>query len=262
MSTIEVSRGSLREPKTKPLAGQVAIVTGASRGIGADIALDLAAAGAVAIVNFKERERDAVSVCNRIVEAGGSGSAYQADVTNRRQVQSMVDRLVQAYGKIDILVNNSGILRDRSFKNMSGAEWDAVLETNLTGVFNACGAVVPHMIDSRGGCIINVSSVIGQTGNFGQANYSAAKAGVIGFSRSLALELARYGIRVNAIAPGFVDTAMWQSIPPEVQQKILEKIPLGRVAFPEEIAEGVRYLTLAKYVTGQTLNVNGGLYLG
>lgn len=263
MSITEAAREtSERLEQRKSLAGQIAVITGASRGIGAAIAEHFARDGATVIVHFRERVPEADAVCDRIKEIGGVACAYQADIADRQEVEAMFDDLVREYGKLDVLVNNAGILRDRSFKNMQDVEWDAVLQTNLTGAFNACKAAVPHMIQSKRGCIINISSVIGQTGNFGQANYSAAKAGLIGFTKSLSLELARYSIRVNAIAPGFVDTEMWRSLSPDVQQSILDKIPLGRVASRDEIAEAVRYLVGASYVTGQTLNINGGLYLG
>lgn len=261
MSAVRLFDGA-QQTADKPLSEYVAIVTGASRGIGACIAESLARDGACVVVNYLEQADEAVAVCDRIRDLGSPVFAHQADVADREQVKCMIDRIIDRYGRVDVVVNNAGILRDRSFKKMTGDEWDAVLQTNVTGVYNVCSAAVPHMMEQNTGCIVNISSVIGQTGNFGQANYSAAKAGVIGLTKSLALELARYSIRVNAICPGFVDTAMWQSIPGDVQEKILQKIPLARVCSPDEIADGVRYLIGASYVTGQSLNINGGLYMG
>jgi NAD(P)-dependent dehydrogenase (short-subunit alcohol dehydrogenase family) len=241
------------------LTGRIAVVTGAGRGIGASIAGELAACGATVVVNFIDHPDTADATVNRITRAGGTAEVMCADVTDRAQLRTTIGDVIAKHGQIDILVNNAGILRDRSFKNMSGEEWDAVIETDLTGVFNVSREVVPYMIAARQGCIVNISSVIGLTGNFGQANYSAAKAGVIALTRTLALELARYGIRANAICPGFVDTEMWKSIPANIQEEILDRIPLGRVASTIDIARGVRYLVSdAPYVTGETLNINGG----
>jgi acetoacetyl-CoA reductase len=245
----------------KPLSGKVALITGGSRGIGAAITTDLALAGAIVILNYVERDREANALSQELQRSGATAVAERVDVTDFGQMESLLNRVVERYERVDILVNNAGILRDRSFKNMTEAEWDAVIRTNLTGVFNSCRATVSHMIKRGEGCIINISSVIGQTGNFGQANYSATKAGVIGLTKTLALELARYNIRVNAICPGFVDTAMWRSVPSNVQEQILAKIPLRRVADTADIAQGVRYLIDAAYVTGESLNINGGLLM-
>jgi acetoacetyl-CoA reductase len=246
----------------KPLKDAVALVTGASRGIGATIAEELASCGAAVIVNYIERASDAALLVERLRSSGAVAQAVQADVRDRDEIDRAVDRIVTEYGRIDVLVNNAGILRDRSIRNLRGEEWDEVIGTNLTGVFNVTRAIAPHMIAARRGCIVNISSIIGQTGNFGQANYSAAKAGIIGLTKTLALELARYGVRANAICPGFVNTSMWQSIPADVRENILAKIPLGRVAEPADIARGVRYLIVdAPYVTGETLNINGGLFM-
>lgn len=241
---------------TPSLEGKVAFVTGASRGIGAAIARELAGAGAFVTINYVAREREASDLRDQLGETAGLA---QADVTSYAQIEAALDEVAKRYGKIDILVNNAGILRDRSFKNMREDEWDAVIRTNLTGVFNGCRAVVPHMIAGGGGAIVNMSSVIGLTGNFGQANYAAAKAGIIGLTKTLALELARHKIRVNAVCPGFVGTEMWNTIPQNVRDDITRRIPLGRVADPREVAHAVRYLIDAAYVTGETLNVNGGL---
>jgi acetoacetyl-CoA reductase len=259
----EVPSLRIGEAERRPLAGQVAIVTGGSRGIGSSIARELAECGATTVVNYLERADDAREVCAQVERDGGSAIEYRADVARRDDVRSMVERVIERYGKVDILINNAGILRDRAFKNMTDEEWDAVIQTDLTGVYNMSRAVAGQMIAQKSGCIVTISSIIGQTGNFGQANYAAAKAGIIGLTRTLAQELARYSIRVNAICPGFVDTEMWRSLSPEVQDKILARIPLGRVATPLDVARAVRYLIVdGSYVTGQTLNINGGLYLG
>ena len=162
-----------------------------------------------------------------------------------------------------MLVNNAGILRDRTFKKMSIADWHEVIDTNLTSVMNCCHAAVPMLLENGWGRIVNISSFVGQMGNFGQANYSAAKAGLLGFTKSLAIELARSNITVNAVCPGFVETEMWNSVPPNIQEKILDRIPMHRVAKAEEIARGVRFLTVeGEYMTGQSLNINGGVYMG
>ncbi len=245
----------------RPLAGQVALVTGGSRGIGASIARDLALAGALVNVNFLTREDDASALCAELRETGATAVPRRADVSCAADVTEMVRGVLDQFEKIDILVNNAGILRDRSFKNMAAAEWDDVIQTNLSGVFNVTRAVVPSMIERNGGTIINISSIIGQTGNFGQANYAAAKAGMIGLTKTLALELARYDIRVNSICPGFVDTSMWQSIPEHVREQIIAKIPLRKVARTADIVHGVRYLIDASYVTGECLNINGGMFM-
>lgn len=250
-----------RAREERPLSGKVALITGGSRGIGAAIARDLAHAGASVNVNFLSRENDASALCNELCETGATAVSRRANVARTSDVGDMIERVVNDFGKIDILINNAGILRDRSFKNMAADEWDDVIQTNLSGVFNVTRAVVPGMIERGGGTIVNISSVIGQTGNFGQANYAAAKAGIIGLTRTLALELARYGIRVNTICPGFVDTSMWSSIPENVREQIIAKIPLQRVAKTADIVHGVRYLIDAGYVTGESLNINGGMFM-
>jgi acetoacetyl-CoA reductase len=245
------------------LTGKVAIVTGSSRGIGAAIASELARCGAYVVVNCVSTKTAADDVVAHCKEAGGDGHAEVADVSKPDDVKAMVDRVMEKTKRIDILVNNAGILRDRTYRKLTLEDWHAVIDTNLTSVMNTCHHVVPLMIDSGGGRIVNISSFVGQMGNFGQANYSAAKAGIIGFTKSLAIELARYHIMVNAVCPGFVNTEMWRSVPDNIQQKILERIPMHRVAEPQEIARGVRFLvTEADYMTGQSLNINGGIYMG
>lgn len=245
------------------LTGKVAIVTGSSRGIGAAIAGELARCGAHVVVNYVSAKDAADAVVERCKEAGGQAHTEPADVSKADEVKALVERVFEKTKRVDILVNNAGILRDRTFRKLTLEDWHQVIDTNLTSVMNTCHHVVPLMIDGGGGRIVNVSSFVGQMGNFGQANYSAAKAGIIGFTKSLAIELARFGIMVNAVCPGFVNTEMWRSVPENIQEKILERIPMHRVAEPEEIARGVRFLvTEADYMTGQSLNINGGIYMG
>ncbi len=246
-----------------PLLNKVALVTGSSRGIGSAIAAELARCGAHTIINYVRGKESAELVVQSIQEIGGSASSEAGDVADPDSVKAMVDRIMAENGHIDILVNNAGILRDRTFKKMSLADWHDVINTNLTSVMNTCHAVVPIMLAQNGGRIVNISSFVGQMGNFGQANYSAAKAGIIGFTKSLAIELAKNNIMVNAVCPGFVNTEMWRSVPTAIQEKILERIPMHRVAEPDEVARGVRFLvTEADYMTGQSLNINGGIYMG
>ena len=246
-----------------PLVGKVALITGGSRGIGAAISAELARCGAHTIVNYVRGKDAAEQTVGQIVDAGGSARSEAGDVADENSIKAMVERIIEKDGKIDILVNNAGILRDRTFRKMSLSDWREVIDTNLCSVMNTCHFIVPHMIEQQSGRIVNISSFVGQMGNFGQANYSAAKAGIIGFTKSLAIELARYNIMVNTVCPGFVNTEMWRSVPEPIQEKILDRIPMHRVAEPDEIARGVRFLvTEADYITGQSLNINGGIYMG
>jgi acetoacetyl-CoA reductase len=248
---------------TGPLTGRVALVTGSSRGIGAAIVADLARHGAHVIVNYVNGKDAASAVVNAIEGAGGTARSEAGDVSKIEDVRRMFDRILSRTGRLDILVNNAGILRDRSFKKLTLDDWHEVIQTNLTSVMHCCHVAVPSMVEGGWGRIVNISSFVGQMGNFGQANYAAAKAGIIGFTKSLAIELARSNITVNAVCPGFVETEMWRSVPPNIQEKILDRIPMHRVAKPEEIARGVRFLlTEADYMTGQSLNINGGIYMG
>ena len=247
----------------KPLLGRVALVTGASRGIGSSIARELAASGATVVINYVRGAEAAAGVVAQIEAAGGSGSAEAADVSSYEEVGAMFERIKARYERLDIVVNNAGIVRDKTYKKMHISDWHAVIDTNLTSVMNCCHLAVPMLLENGWGRIINISSFVGQMGNFGQANYSAAKAGILGFTKSLAIELARYNVTVNAVCPGFVETEMWNTVPPNIQEKILDRIPMHRVAKPEEIARGVRFFAVeGDYMTGQSLNINGGIYMG
>ena len=245
----------------KPLAGKVAIVTGGSRGIGAEIAKELARNGAQVAINYQSRADSANSVVEEIEKAGGISSAFQSDVSNQNDVQKFIEEVKEQYGKIDILVNNAGVTRDRTFRRMSSEEWKDVIDINLNSVFHTTSAVINHMLEQKSGRIINISSIIGQAGGFGQTNYSASKAGMIGFTKSLALETARNGITVNAVCPGFIETEMVAAMPDNVKQNIISKIPMDRLGQSKEIAEAVLFLAQAEYITGQSINVNGGLYM-
>ncbi len=246
----------------RPLEGRVALVTGASRGIGRAIALELAGAGARLGLNNRSGEAQVRPLIDEIERLGSTALHVRADVSNPRDARDMVRRVLDEFGRIDILVNNAGITRDRTLRKMADAEWLEVINTNLNSVFFCTSAAVPAMIEQNYGRIINISSVIGQAGGFGQTNYAAAKGGIIAFTKAAALELAKYNITVNAIAPGFTATDMVQAIPPNVQEQIKGRIPLGRFAQPEEIARVVRLLAAdGDYITGQQFNVNGGLYM-
>jgi acetoacetyl-CoA reductase len=242
--------------------GRVAIVTGGSRGIGAAIAKELAANGVKVVINYNSNSEAADTVVREIEQAGGEAFAAQADVSDAAQARVLVEETINKYGKLDILVNNAGITRDRTFRKLTEEDWNQVIQVNLSSVYNMTTAALSHIQESNAGRIINISSIIGQAGGFGQVNYSAAKAGMIGFTKSLALELAKTGTTVNAICPGFIDTEMVQAIPDEIRAQIVAKIPSRRFGLPEEIARGVLYLCQdGEYITGQQLNINGGLYM-
>jgi len=245
------------------LEGKVAIVTGASRGIGRSVAIALAKAGAKVIINYAGNVVAAEEVKGIIEAAGGQGVLIQADVSNDEAVASMVKETMATFGRIDILVNNAGITRDNLLMRMKEGDWDAVMNTNLKGVFMCTKAVSRVMMKQRSGKIVNMTSVVGLTGNAGQSNYAAAKAGVIGFTKSMAKELASRSITVNAIAPGFINTDMTAELPEEVKAEYITKIPAGRLGSPEDVAAAVVFLVSdsATYITGQTLNVDGGMVM-
>ncbi|MGF1516396.1 MAG: 3-oxoacyl-[acyl-carrier-protein] reductase [Nodosilinea sp.] len=244
------------------LEGQVALVTGASRGIGRAIALELAAAGAKVVVNYARSGSAAEEVVAEVVKGGGSAIAIQADVSQADQVDALISGTLEKFGRVDILVNNAGITRDTLLLRMKPEDWQAVIDLNLTGVFLCTRAVAKLMLKQRSGRIINIASVAGQMGNPGQANYSAAKAGVIGFTKTVAKELASRGVTANAVAPGFIATDMTGDL--SNTDEILKYIPLGRFGQPEDIAGMVRFLAAdpaAAYITGQVFNVDGGMVM-
>lgn len=245
------------------LTGKVALVTGASRGIGQAAAIELAKAGADIIVNFIGNEAVAQETVEAIEALGRKAIKIKADVGNADDVQAMVDEAVAAFGHIDILVNNAGITRDGLLIRMKDSDWDDVLNINLKGVYLVTKAVAKLMVKQRAGRIINMTSVSGVTGNVGQANYAAAKAGVIGFTKTCAKELAARGITVNAVAPGFIETAMTDVLPEKIKEGIAATVPFGRMGQPEEIASVVTFLAsdFASYITGQVLNVDGGMVM-
>jgi 3-oxoacyl-[acyl-carrier protein] reductase len=248
-------------PSAMPLAGQVALVTGASRGIGAAIAVELAAAGATVVVNYASSPEAARAVVAGIEASGGKAWAHQANVAEEDQVEAMVKAVLEREGRLDVLVNNAGITRDGLLMRMKTADWQSVIDLNLTGVFLCTRAVSRAMLKARRGRIINITSVVGLMGNPGQANYSAAKAGVIGLTRSNAAEFAARGVTVNAVAPGFIESDMTAELDKE---PILQAIPLGRMGTTAEVAAAVRFLAAdaaAAYMTGQVLQVDGGLVM-
>lgn len=255
----EINQGQLNT--LLPLAGKVAIVTGASRGIGAEIAKELAKNGAHIVATYRTGSEEINHVMKEIEEYNSQSIALKADISNAEESKQLIDDVLKQFGKIDILVNNAGITKDRTFRKMSREEWDQVINTNLSGAFNTTSAVINHMLEQKYGRIINISSIIGQAGGFGQTNYSASKAGLLGFTKSLALETAKSGITVNAVCPGFIETEMVAAMPDNVKENIVAKVPMQRLGTTNEVAQAVLYLIQANFVTGQEINVNGGLYM-
>jgi 3-oxoacyl-[acyl-carrier protein] reductase len=240
-----------------------AIVTGASRGIGRAIAIELARRGASVVVNYNASEAAAQEVVKHIIDAGGQAIAVRADVSKADEANVLIKAGLDAYGKIDILVNNAGTTRDMLVMMMSEADWDVVVDADLKSVFNCCKAAAKPMIRARGGRIVNISSVVGLAGQGGQANYAAAKAGVIGFTKSLAKELGARNITVNCVAPGFIPTALTNVLTDEQKQAAIKATPLGRFGTPEEVAYAVSFLASdeAAFITGAVLTVDGGLVM-
>jgi 3-oxoacyl-[acyl-carrier protein] reductase len=245
------------------LEGKSALVTGASRGIGRAIALELAASGCDVAVNYAGNEAAAHQVVAEIETLGRKAFAIKANVGDASQVEDMVAVVLERFGKLDILVNNAGITRDNLLMRMKEAEFDEVINTNLKGVFNCIKAVTRPMMKQRSGRIVNISSVVGAIGNAGQANYVAAKAGVIGMTKSVARELASRNITVNCVAPGFIETEMTDKLSAELKDAMLKQIPLAAFGSPDSVAKAVRFLASddASYMTGQTLHVDGGMYM-
>ncbi len=245
------------------LTGKIALVTGASRGIGAGVAKKLAANGAFVYVNYNGSQARADEVVNEITAAGGQAEAIQCDVADFDKCKEMIDKIISDKGRIDILVNNAGITRDDLLMKMSEDEFDAVISTNLKGCFNTIRHASRYLLKQRAGKIINMSSVSGVAGNAGQANYSAAKAGVIGLTKSVAKELSSRGINCNAIAPGFIETEMTAAMTDKAKEATIAAIPLGRTGQPEDIAKAVLFLAseMSDYITGQVINVDGGMVI-
>jgi len=245
------------------LKGHVSLVTGASRGIGRSIALTLGGRGAT-VVGTATTEAGAQAIAAYLAEARIAGKGAQLDVRNAASIELLVTQIEKAYGAVSILVNNAGIAQDNLAMRMKEAEWDAVVDTNLKSVFRLCKAVLRGMMKARSGRIINITSVVGSSGNAGQINYAAAKAGIAGLTRSLAREIGSRGITVNCVAPGFIDTDMTRALTETQRGALLQQIPLGRLGVPEDIAAVVAFLASpqAAYITGTTLHVNGGMYMG
>jgi NAD(P)-dependent dehydrogenase (short-subunit alcohol dehydrogenase family) len=249
-------------PASKSLAGKVALVTGASRGIGRAIALELANRGATVAINCRSDLRGAEEVRDVIGETGIAGEIFPGDISSRLEARRVVQDVLDVYHRLDVLVNNAGITRDRSIRKMTDDDWKDVIDTNLNSAFFCTSAAVPAMIEQNFGRIVSLASFVGQAGHFGQANYAASKGGLIAFTKVLALELAKYNITANVIAPGFTATGMLDAIPHDRLEQILDKIPMHRLAQPEEIAKAAAYLICdGDYVTGQQINVNGGVYM-
>jgi 3-oxoacyl-[acyl-carrier protein] reductase len=253
----------MKETVMSGVHGRVALVTGASQGIGRAVALVLAEGGATVALAARTREK-LDEVAAQITTAGGQASVLPLDVTNEEQIKATVKEVVAKHGRVDVLVNNAGITHDQLILRMKRADWDSVIQTNLTSAFLLSQAVISPMLKQRWGRIVNITSVVGQTGQAGQANYASSKAGLIGLTMALAREVASRNITVNAVAPGFIETAMTAVLSDELKAKMNEQIPLGRQGTDLDIAHAVKYLASeeAAYITGHVLNVNGGMLMG
>ncbi|MBC7320336.1 3-oxoacyl-[acyl-carrier-protein] reductase [bacterium] len=243
--------------------GQVAIVTGGSRGIGKAISLELASSGRRVAIVYKSNRDRALETLKEIESLGGEGDIFQADVTKWTDIEEVVKRVLTKWGRIDILINNAGITKDKLLFKMDEEDWDEVLDTDLKGAFICTRLIARHMIKNGEGRIVNIASVIGEIGNIGQSNYSAAKAGLIGFTKACAKELSRWNITVNAVAPGYIDTEMTSILDESIKKEYLSRIPLGRFGKAEEVAKLVLFLVSkdASYITGQVINIDGGLVM-
>jgi acetoacetyl-CoA reductase len=244
------------------LSGRSGFVTGAGRGIGRAIALELGRNGANVAVGYSASAEAAEQVARLLSEMGVEAFPVKVDVSKPDEVRAVVATIRERFGKIDFLVNNAGINRDRRFERMSADDWNAVIDVNLNSIFHVTHEVLPHMLEQGYGRIVNISSVVGEMGNFGQTNYATAKAGMIGFSKSLAIEVARKGITVNCLAPGFTETDMVAAVPQEALEKVIARIPIGRLGKPEEMAAAALFLIgSGDYITGEVLSVNGGMHM-
>jgi acetoacetyl-CoA reductase/3-oxoacyl-[acyl-carrier protein] reductase len=252
-SRVSVERG---------LEGKVALITGASRGIGRAIAVELADRGAAVAVNYRASLSAAEEVRYDILQRGCECELFQGDISDREHARRLITEVSDCFHRIDILVNNAGITRDRSIRKMTDDDWAEVIDTNLNSVFYCTSAALPIMIEQKYGRIVSIASFVGQAGNFGQANYAASKGGIIAMTKVMALELAKFNITANVIAPGFTETEMVAAIPGDILEQIRAKIPMRRLARPEEIARAVAFLICdGDYITGQQINVNGGIYM-
>ncbi|MDP8951537.1 MAG: 3-oxoacyl-ACP reductase FabG [Actinomycetota bacterium] len=244
------------------LEGAVAVVTGAGRGMGRAIAEELGAAGAKVIVNYSRSKEPAQEVVEKLSSNGVEAVALGADVSKPDQARQLIEETLDRFGRIDVLVNNAGITIDKTMRKLTTDEWDTVVQVDLNSCYYTVKPALEHFIEQHSGKIINISSFVGEAGNFGQTNYAAAKAGIIGFTKAAAQELARYKVTVNAVCPGFIETEMFDVVPEEVKERIRKRIPLGRIGEPGEVARVVRFLAEdGDYITGQTININGGIYM-
>ncbi|MBW1860795.1 MAG: 3-oxoacyl-[acyl-carrier-protein] reductase [Deltaproteobacteria bacterium] len=245
-------------------SGRVVVVTGGSKGIGRTVALKFAEERAkIIIVHYDPDESSSDDILNTLTQQGIEAESHRVDVSSYQDVQALFKEILSRFGKVDVLINNAGITRDSLLMRMSEDDWDNVIRVNLKSVFNCTQIVIRSMLKQRAGSIVNISSVVGQIGNPGQSNYSASKAGIIGFTKSVAREVSGRGITVNAVAPGFIDTEMTASLPDRAKNSFLQQIPLGRIGKPEDVAEAVYWLSsdAANYITGQTIHVNGGMLM-
>lgn len=246
----------------KDLKGKSAVVTGASRGIGREIATQLAARGADVAINYRRSDAEANEVADAIRAEGGQALVVQADVSEPEQARNLIRQVHDEWGRLDILINNAGITRDKTLRKLTDEDWESVIKTNLGSVYSCCTAALPIMIEQHYGRIVNITSFVGQAGNFGQSNYAASKGGIIAFTKTAALEVAKYNVTVNCIAPGFTETDMLKQVPEPVREKIIARIPMQRFGQPEEVARVVVFIAAeGDYITGQQINVNGGVYM-